>query len=121
MVDWLVCRAPLTLFATHYHAIAAEQRPGMRSAHMACMVENEGHADITQEDITFLYKLTEGAAPKSHGFNAAKLAGLPVEIIRSGHAKAKQFEKQEKKRKLIQNIFAKELDINQFKKDIVSF
>ena len=88
---------------------------------MACMVENEGHADITQEDITFLYKLTEGAAPKSHGFNAAKLAGLPVEIIRSGHAKAKQFEKQEKKRKLIQNIFAKELDINQFKKDIVSF
>ena len=57
----------------------------MRSAHMACMVENEGHQDITQENITFLYKLTQGAAPKSHGFNAAKLAGLHHDIIRAGN------------------------------------
>ena len=92
-----------TLFATHYHSLAVEERPGMRSAHMACMVDNEGHEDITQENITFLYKLTQGAAPKSHGFNAAKLAGLPLDIIRAGYAKAKQFEKREKEKELVQD------------------
>ena len=92
-----------TLFATHYHSLAVEERPGMRSAHMACMVDNEGHEDITQENITFLYKLTQGAAPKSHGFNAAKLAGLPLDIIRAGFAKAKQFEKREKEKELVQD------------------
>ena len=93
-----------TLFATHYHSLAAEKRLGMRSAHMACMVDNEGHEDITQENITFLYKLTQGAAPKSHGFNAAKLAGLPPDIIRTGFARAKQFEKSEKEKELIQDL-----------------
>ena len=63
--------------------------------HMACMVENEGHEDISQENITFLYKLAEGAAPGSHGFNAAKLAGLPHHIIREGYTKAKEFERRE--------------------------
>ena len=93
-----------TMFATHYHCLAAEEREGMVAAHMACMVENEGHEDISQENITFLYKLSQGAAPKSHGFNAAKLAGLPHDIIRAGYAKAKEFEKREKKRELFQQF-----------------
>ena len=92
------------MFATHYHCLAAEHREGMVAAHMACMVENEGHEDISQENITFLYKLSQGAAPKSHGFNAAKLAGLPHDIIRAGYAKAKEFEKREKKRELFQQF-----------------
>lgn len=71
---------------------------------MACMVDNEGHEDITQENITFLYKLTQGAAPKSHGFNAAKLAGLPLNIIRAGYAKSKQFERREKEKELVQDV-----------------
>ena len=52
-----------TLFATHYHSLAVEERTGMRSAHTACMVDNEGHEDITQENITFLYKPPRGPAP----------------------------------------------------------
>ena len=101
-----------TLFATHYHCLATEVRPGMRSAHMACMVDNEGHEDITQENITFLYKLTDGAAPKSHGFNAAKLAGLAPDIIRAGHAKAKEFEKRESKKEIFRDFLNKEVDAN---------
>ena len=93
-----------TLFATHYHSLAQEERPGMRAKHMACMVENEGAEDITQENITFLYKLTDGAAPKSHGFNAAKLAGLDHDIIRAGHAMAKKFERKEKRTKLLKDV-----------------
>ena len=67
VVSFLAGRGAPTLFATHYHCLAAEPRDGVAAAHMACMVENEGHEDINEENITFLYKLVEGAAPKSHG------------------------------------------------------
>ena len=33
-----------------------------------------------EECITFLYKFVDGACPKSYGFNAARLAGLPEEV-----------------------------------------
>lgn len=67
VVSRLATSGALTMFATHYHCLAAEARPGVAAGHMACMVENEGAEDITQENITFLYKLVDGAAPKSHG------------------------------------------------------
>lgn len=47
----------------------------------ACMVENEDE-DPSQETITFLYKFTKGACPKSYGFNAAKLANIPDDVCR---------------------------------------
>ena len=46
----------------------------------ACMVENENDDDPTQECITFLYKFASGACPKSYGFNAARLAGVPDSV-----------------------------------------
>lgn len=39
------------------------------------MVEGDG-----DDNITFLYKFVDGACPKSYGFNAAKLAGVPQEV-----------------------------------------
>ena len=49
----------------------------------ACMVECDNEdGDPTKENITFLYKLTCGACPKSYGFNAAKLAGIPLCVSR---------------------------------------
>lgn len=56
------------------------------------MVENECE-DPSQETITFLYKFVSGACPKSYGFNAARLANLPEEVIQCGHAKAREFER----------------------------
>lgn len=50
------------------------------------MVENEDTEDPTQETVTFLYKYTAGACPKSYGFNAAKLAGMPQPIIKRAYA-----------------------------------
>lgn len=50
--------------------------------HMACVVENEDDTDPTQETVTFVYKYEEGSCPKSYGFNAAKLAGMPKHIIK---------------------------------------
>lgn len=54
--------------------------------------ESEDH--IPEETITFLYKLTPGACPKSYGFNAARLAGIPKEITRRAHQISKNIEKE---------------------------
>ncbi|XP_042189104.1 DNA mismatch repair protein Msh6 [Callorhinchus milii] len=83
-----------TLFSTHYHSLVEDfsHSSAVRLGHMACMVENECE-DPSQETITFLYKFIKGACPKSYGFNAARLADIPEEIIQKGHQKAKEFEK----------------------------
>lgn len=60
------------------------------------MVENDytdSEVGVAEEEsITFLYKFIEGACPKSYGFNAARLAGLPKEVIRSARDKSSEFE-----------------------------
>lgn len=80
----LKCR---TLFSTHYHNLVDSfyNDERIRLGHMACMVENENSEDITKENVTFLYKYTSGSCPKSFGFNAAKLAGIPLGVIRRAH------------------------------------
>ncbi|XP_066481801.1 DNA mismatch repair protein Msh6 isoform X2 [Tiliqua scincoides] len=89
--DNIKCR---TMFSTHYHSLVEDysNSQSVQLGHMACMVENECD-DPTQETITFLYKFVKGACPKSYGFNAAKLANIPEEVIKKGHKKAKEFEK----------------------------
>ena len=73
----------------------------------ACMVENENEEDPSEETVTFLYKFASGACPKSYGFNAARLAGVPANIIRTGYNKAVQLEKEGEQRKLFQLLFSK--------------
>ncbi|NXO76777.1 MSH6 protein, partial [Sitta europaea] len=91
LAESIRCR---TLFSTHYHSLVEDHSHSgaVRLGHMACMVENESE-DPSQETITFLYKFIEGACPKSYGFNAARLADIPEEVIQQGHRKAKEFEK----------------------------
>lgn len=91
LAEKICCR---TLFSTHYHSLVEDyaNSNAVRLGHMACMVENECE-DPSQETITFLYKFISGACPKSYGFNAARLAGLPEEVIQSGHRKAREFER----------------------------
>ncbi|XP_007434749.1 DNA mismatch repair protein Msh6 [Python bivittatus] len=83
-----------TMFSTHYHSLVEDYSHSLsvRLGHMACMVENECE-DPSKETITFLYKFVKGACPKSYGFNAAKLADIPEEVIQKGHKKAKEFER----------------------------
>lgn len=67
----------LTLFSTHYHMLtddlSAEQ--GMSNWHMACIPDSEARR------VTFLYKLSPGACPKSYGMNVAAMAGMPEEVV----------------------------------------
>ncbi|XP_074846119.1 DNA mismatch repair protein Msh6 [Carettochelys insculpta] len=91
LAENIKCR---TLFSTHYYSLVEDysHSAAVQLGHMACMVENENE-DPSQETITFLYKFIRGACPKSYGFNAARLANIPEEVIQKGHRIARDFEK----------------------------
>eukprot|EP01029_Cantina_marsupialis_P006284 TRINITY_DN168765_c0_g2_i6.p1 TRINITY_DN168765_c0_g2~~TRINITY_DN168765_c0_g2_i6.p1 ORF type:complete len:244 (+),score=74.68 TRINITY_DN168765_c0_g2_i6:351-1082(+) len=82
-----------TIFATHYHNLT-EQAPEISGniaiGHMTCVVEEQG--DDKPAKVTFLYKLGEGGCPKSHGFNVARLAKLPEEVIQRAFEKSNELE-----------------------------
>lgn len=61
-----VFKAFLTFWLVPFHIIQVSL------CHMACQVGN-GVGGI--EEVTFLYRLTPGACPKSYGVNVARLAG----------------------------------------------
>ena len=65
-----------TLFATHYHELT-ELEGQVEGVNNFCMSvsENEG-------DIVFLRKISKGGAQASYGIHVAKLAGVPVKIIK---------------------------------------
>lgn len=44
------------------------------------------------EEVTFLYRLTDGACPKSYGASCARLAGLPDSVVRRAAEKAAESE-----------------------------
>uniref|UniRef100_A0A7E4W338 THO complex subunit 7 homolog n=1 Tax=Panagrellus redivivus TaxID=6233 RepID=A0A7E4W338_PANRE len=62
---------------------------------MKFYVENEDEEDPTNEDVTYLYKLVDGICTKSYGFYAAKLAGMPLDLIREAHASHNLLEQQQ--------------------------
>ncbi|XP_075984806.1 DNA mismatch repair protein Msh6 isoform X2 [Anticarsia gemmatalis] len=97
----LARRGCRVMFSTHYHSLVHHlaDHPGIMLGHMACMVETDestpdNEDDIPEETITFLYKLSPGACPKSYGFNAARLAGVPKEITLKAHQISKNLEKE---------------------------
>jgi DNA mismatch repair protein MutS len=78
-----------TLFATHYHELTAlgEELPGVKNCRVSIKETPAG--------IVFLRKVEAGAADKSYGIEVAKLAGLPLEVIRRAREVLAQHEGQE--------------------------
>lgn len=68
------------------------------------MVEDDDEEGGGEETVTFLYKFTSGACPKSYGFNAARLAGVPSHITRVGRTKAAQLEKECERRRIFRAL-----------------
>ncbi|KAL4572174.1 hypothetical protein LXL04_018943 [Taraxacum kok-saghyz] len=87
LVNKVQCRG---MFSTHYHHLALDYQHADKVSlcHMACQVEVGG-----VEEVTFLYKLTPGACPKSYGVNVARLAGLPDAVLKKAVTKSQEFEK----------------------------
>jgi DNA mismatch repair protein MutS len=76
VVEDLVTRVRArTLFATHYHDLAAPDAvlPGVRIASAAVAEEDD--------TITFLHRIQPGAMGKSYGIHVARLAGLPAHVV----------------------------------------
>ena len=63
-----------TLFATHYHELAALAGADHRVANFSVAVRRY------RGEIVFLYRVVEGAASGSYGIEVARLAGLPEAV-----------------------------------------
>ncbi|MBI9084350.1 MAG: DNA mismatch repair protein MutS [Desulfobacterales bacterium] len=69
-----------TLFATHYHELTelAQNRERVKNYNIAVKEWNE--------EIIFLRKLVEGGTNRSYGIQVARLAGIPMDVIRRAKA-----------------------------------
>ncbi|KAL7752170.1 DNA mismatch repair protein msh6 [Sorochytrium milnesiophthora] len=91
------------LFSTHYGMLTQEfgetVAPSGRVAnwHMGCLVD-----ELVSRQVTFLYKLTPGACPKSYGMNVANMAGLDHQIVERAEQVAHEFEETRQLRDLNQ-------------------
>ncbi|XP_074935705.1 DNA mismatch repair protein Msh3 [Phalacrocorax aristotelis] len=112
----------LTLFVTHYPSVCELEKAypeKVGNYHMAFLVnEEEGAEQKGSEDeenpefITFLYQITKGASARSYGLNVAKLADIPVEILKKAALKSRELErKMNTKRKMLKS-FAEAWKIN---------
>ena len=75
-----------TLFATHYHELTRleEHFSGVFNLHVGV---REHH-----DDIIFLHRILPGRADRSYGIQVARLAGLPVDLLKRAKALLKEFE-----------------------------
>lgn len=99
----------LTLFITHYQDLSVLQRTfpnnELRNVHMRFEEtrrhggNGSGGADDTE--ITLLYKVGEGTAPRSYGLNVARLANVPGDILRVAGERSKALEAEINRRRFM--------------------
>lgn len=75
-----------TLFATHYFELTALEDK------IAGVVNYHVEATMTDDSISFLYKIERGAAKSSYGVQVAQLAGLPHRVVNRARTILKQLE-----------------------------
>jgi DNA mismatch repair protein MutS len=82
--------AARTLFATHYHELAsmADELPHLCVYTMAI-------SDDEQGEIVFLHRVTPGSIGRSYGVHVAKMAGMPLSIVRRAEEVLKRLESSE--------------------------
>ncbi len=76
-----------TLFATHYHELAA-----MAGELSSLRVYTMAISDDEQGEVVFLHRVVPGSAGRSYGVHVAKMAGMPVSIVRRAEEVLKQLE-----------------------------
>jgi DNA mismatch repair protein MutS len=80
VVDYLMKKAPRTLFATHYFELTqlADKIPGVANAHATA---KEWTTAEGKKQVIFLYQILPGPADRSYGIHVAEMAGVPRECI----------------------------------------
>jgi DNA mismatch repair protein MutS len=76
-----------TLFATHYHELAsmADELPHLRLYTMGISEDDQG-------GIVFLHRVMPGTIGRSYGIHVARLAGMPLSIVRRAEEVLKHLE-----------------------------
>ena len=82
------CIGAKTLFATHYHELTVmeERLSGVRNYSFTL-------GESGEEDVLFLRKIVRGGADRSYGIQVARLAGLPVVVLRRARKVLETLEK----------------------------
>lgn len=84
-----------TLFATHYFELTRLE------AQFEGAINYNVSVDETADGIVFLRKIVRGGADKSYGIHVARLAGLPLPVIKRAEQLLKELEAPSSKRKEI--------------------
>jgi len=66
-----------SIFATHYHELNQISEYIENVENFQVLVENKN------KSLTFLHKVAQGGSVKSYGIEAARLAGVPKEVIKN--------------------------------------
>jgi len=64
-----------SIFATHYHELNQISKYNKNVENFQVLVEHD------EDSLKFLHKVTKGGSVKSYGIEAARLAGIPKEVI----------------------------------------
>jgi len=82
------CIGAKTLFATHYHELTVmeERLSGVKNYSFTL-------GESKEEDVLFLRKMVRGGADRSYGIQVARLAGLPVVVLRRARKVLETLEK----------------------------
>ncbi|KAK6273407.1 hypothetical protein POUND7_010490 [Theobroma cacao] len=81
LVEKVHCRL---LFATHYHPLTKEfaSHPHVTLQHMACSFKLKSEScSKGEQELVFLYRLTNGPCPESYGLLVAIMAGIPEHVV----------------------------------------
>ena len=76
-----------TVFATHYHELNHLSRQMANVANFQVLVEETG------EDLVFLHRVSAGGASRSYGIEAARLAGVPTDVVERARQVLDQLER----------------------------
>ncbi|MBP6920235.1 MAG: DNA mismatch repair protein MutS [Candidatus Omnitrophica bacterium] len=74
--EYLAKQKVRTLFATHFHELTAlaEEFPGVKNYNVSVKEWND--------EVVFLHKIVPGGTDDSYGIYVAKLAGIPLEVVK---------------------------------------
>lgn len=79
-----------TIFSTHYHELT------QLAHHYDNIINYQVSVQEEQKEITFLYKIKEGAANRSYGVHVAYLAQLPESVLKQAAKYLHELERQDK-------------------------
>ena len=79
-----------TIFATHYHELNYLKNSNTNIQNFQVLVEQNN------DQLIFSHRIVKGGSNKSYGIEAAKLAGVPKEVIEKAKSVLNSFEKNNK-------------------------